>query len=119
MTFNPATIPRPRTWADYAACYSANLVESRDALERALVRFRALRRAGHIAEKPEGGWAVTSREAGNALGDVLRHRSDLDHWHARKVEAEREMRAEAVLDDARLPVEVKRLPPEREPGEEG
>lgn len=121
MSFDPATIPRPTSWAEYAACYAANLDEARDNLERALVRFRQLRRAGNITERPDsrGGFVFADASAAKAYSDVLRWRSDLDHWHARKVQAEQEMRAAAVLDDPRQPVEVERAAPEREPGDDG
>lgn len=107
-----AAIPRPQTEADYAACYRVNLAEARENLERAVQRFRALKRAGNITERPEGGYVFADAFAKAAHGDVARWRSDLEHWHIRMVEAEKRMRAAAVLEPDR------RLPPEREPGDD-
>lgn len=102
----------PATESDYAACYSANVVETRAILERAVARFRALRRAGQITPRPEGGYLVEGPEAAKVLGDVVRLTSDMAHWLHRKAEAEQAMRAEAVREPDR------RLPPEREPGDD-
>jgi hypothetical protein len=113
MTFDPTTVPRPKSEADYAACYTANLIESRDAFERALARYRQFRKAGQITPRADdkGGWVCEGPEAMRVLGDVIRHRSDLDHWHTRKTTAERAMRGEAVREDSRLPAEVERAAP--------
>lgn len=101
-----AAIPKPKTEADHAACYRANLVESREALERAQARFAALKRAGNITERVEGGYVFADKHAAAAYGDVVRYRADLEHWHTRMVAAEKAMRAEAVMEpDLRLPPE--------------
>jgi hypothetical protein len=100
-----AAIPKPKTWADYVECYTANLDEARSKLERARQRFQAIRRAGNITEKPDGGFIYADKNAKNVHGDVIRWQSDLEHWHRRKTEAEKEMRAESVRAGDLQPLE--------------
>lgn len=109
MNVNVADIPRPVTWTDYAACYKANVEEARRELEKAQARYRQFRDAGQIAAKPEGGWTVQGPTAASVVGDMVRWRSDLDHWSARYLEAKREERAAARPDP--------RLPPEHDPAD--
>ena len=116
---NPAEIPRPQSEADYAACYDANLIESRGLLFRALVRFRSLKRAQQITERVEGGFIFASPDAAKVYGEVMRHRSDVDHWHLRLTQARENIRREGGAperepgadDDVPIPLD-RRLPPE-------
>lgn len=111
MTHDPAHIPRPRSWDDYAECYRANVEEARRKLADARQRYRQLRTAGLITERPEGGYVCAGPTAAQVLGDVLRWRSDLEHWSARLSQAQQEARAERVM------APDPRLPPERDPGD--
>jgi hypothetical protein len=105
-------IPRPASEADYAARYRANLDDSRAALERAQALFARLRHAGQVTESADpkriGRWIFADANAARAYGDVVRHQSDLEHWHARAVRSEGGVRAAAVMEPD------PRLPPERE-----
>lgn len=84
---DPASIPKPQNWGDYAACYKANLDEAKAKLEWARARFRQFRDAGQIVERVEGGFKCEGPTAAGVLGDFVRWKSDVDHWHARYQEA--------------------------------
>jgi hypothetical protein len=105
-------IPRPQTPGDYVAAYTANLVEARTNLARAEARFRIAKDAQRITARADDkpGFIFADNDAKQIFGDMVRWKSDLDHWHARKTQAEQEMRAQAVQ------APDSRLPPEREPG---
>ena len=93
-------IPRPKTPADYVECYRANLREARDNLARAQARFRIARDQHLITERapPDSGFMFADGAAARIYADVVRWKSDLDHWPMRKVEAEQEMRGAAVRE---------------------
>jgi hypothetical protein len=109
VRFDPREIPKPITEADYAARFRANTEESRDKLELARALFSHLRHSGQITENADttrlSKWIFADANAARAYGNVVRHQSDLEHWHRMMVQAERGMRADAVT--------------EREPGEDG
>lgn len=107
MSFDRSTVPMPKTAADYAACYRANVVEARSKLEDARRRWRQFKDAGQITERVEGGWKFEGPTAAQVHGDLVRWQSDLAHWATRLAEAEREAQREAKV----IPID-RRLPPE-------
>ena len=112
--FRRRDIPMPKTPADYAECYRANLAEARDRLRFAVRAVKLLRQAGDIYTDAE---THTTRckgtEAEKAWGDFVRWNSDAEHWGRLLAESQAEARKhlKAIAPDPRLP-------PEPDPEEE-
>jgi hypothetical protein len=108
VNWNPDDIPRPRTATDLLTCYEANLREARQKLENMAGPYRALRAEGMIYQDEQtGSWMSKGKDAARVYGEVIRWRSDIEHW-SRLMGQTRT----AALSQARDP----RLP--REPGED-